>query len=48
MDANPNLNLGMQILWGMDKALCIYQHMYENLKKEKTVESILLKYFERQ
>jgi hypothetical protein len=48
MDADPNLNLSMQILWGTDKAFCIYQHMYEDLKKQKTVQSILLKYFERQ
>jgi hypothetical protein len=32
----------------VDKAFCVYQHMYEDLKKEKTVQSVLLKYFKRQ
>jgi hypothetical protein len=48
MDADPNLDRSMQIRRDVNKALCIYQNMYEDLKKEKTVQSILLKYFERQ
>lgn len=48
MDADTNLDQSMQICQDLDKALCIYQHMYEDLKKEKTVQSMLLKYFERQ
>jgi hypothetical protein len=48
MDADLNLDRCMQIRQDVDKALCIYQHMYEDLKKEKTVQSTLLKYFERQ
>jgi hypothetical protein len=47
MDADPNLDRSMQILQAVDKALCVYQHMYEDLKKEKAVGSTLLKYFER-
>jgi hypothetical protein len=30
----------------VDKVLCFYQHMYEDLKKNKTVQSILQKYFD--
>jgi hypothetical protein len=48
MDADPNLNRSMQISRDVDKALCVYQHIYEDLKKEKTFQSTLLKYFERQ
>jgi hypothetical protein len=48
MDADPNLERSMQIRRDVDKALCVYQHMYEYLKKEKIVQSTLLKYFERQ
>jgi hypothetical protein len=47
MDADPNLKRSMQIRRDVDKSLCVYQHMYEDLKKEKTVQSTLLKYFER-
>jgi hypothetical protein len=36
----------MQIRRDVDKALCVYQHVCEDLKKEKTVQSTLLKYFE--
>jgi hypothetical protein len=38
MDAAHNLDQSMQIRRDVDKkALCVYQHMYEDLKKEKTV-----------
>jgi hypothetical protein len=47
MDAVPNLDRSMQIRRDTNKALCVYQYMYEDLKKEKTVQSTLLKYFER-
>jgi hypothetical protein len=46
MDADPNLDRSTQILWDVNKAICVYQLMYEDLKKEKTVQSTLLKYFE--
>jgi hypothetical protein len=48
MDADPNLNRSCKFaeIWG--KALFVYQHMYEDLKKQKTVQSTPLKYFERQ
>jgi hypothetical protein len=48
VDAGPNLDRSMQIRQHMDKALYVYQHTYEGLKKEETVQSTLLKYFERQ
>jgi hypothetical protein len=48
MDADPNLDRSMQIPRDVNKALCVYRHMYEDLKKEKTVQSMLLKHFERQ
>jgi hypothetical protein len=38
----------MQIRRDVDKALCLYHHMYEDLKKEKKVQSTLLKYLEKQ
>jgi hypothetical protein len=38
----------MQICQDVDKALCVYQHRYEDIEKEKTVQSALPKYFERQ
>jgi hypothetical protein len=31
MDADPNLDRSMQIRGDVDKALCLYWHMYENL-----------------
>jgi hypothetical protein len=37
----------MQIRQDVDKALCVYQHVCEDLKKEKTVQSTLLKYIKR-
>jgi hypothetical protein len=45
MAAGPNLEWSMLIRRDEDKALCVYQHMYEDLKKEETVQSTLLKYF---
>jgi hypothetical protein len=48
MDADHNLDRSMQIRRDVGKALCVYQHIYGDLKKEKTVQSTLLKYFERQ
>jgi hypothetical protein len=48
MDADPNPDRSMQIRRDVDNALCVYQYMYEDLKKEKTVQYTLLKYFERQ
>jgi hypothetical protein len=48
IDADPDLDQSMQICRDVDKALCVYQLMYEDLKKEKTVQSAVLKYFERQ
>jgi uncharacterized protein YjcR len=48
MDAGSNLDRSMQTRRDKVKALCVYQHMYEDLKKEKTVQSTLLKHFERQ
>jgi hypothetical protein len=47
MDADPNLDRSMQIRRDVDNALCVYRHMYEDLKKVKAVQSTLLKYFER-
>jgi hypothetical protein len=47
MDADHNLNRSMQIRRDVDIAHCVYQHTYEDLKKEKTVQSTPLKYFER-
>jgi hypothetical protein len=35
MDAGPNLDRSMQICWDVAEALCVYQHMYEDLKKRK-------------
>jgi hypothetical protein len=46
VDADLNLHQSMQIRRDMDKALCVYQHMYEDIKKEKTVQSTLRKYSE--
>jgi hypothetical protein len=34
MDADPNLDRSMQIHRDVDNTLCVYQHMYEDLKKE--------------
>jgi hypothetical protein len=48
MDADSNINRSMQIRRDENKAFCVYQHMYQDLKKEKTVQSTLLKYFKRQ
>jgi hypothetical protein len=36
MDADPNLNSSMQIRLDVDEALCAYQRMHQDLKKEKT------------
>jgi hypothetical protein len=47
MDADPNLDRSMQIHQDVDKALCVYQQVYEDLKKEKTVQSAI-KYFKKQ
>jgi hypothetical protein len=47
MNADPNLGQSMKIRQDVDKALCMYQHMYEDLKKKKTVQSTLLNYIER-
>jgi hypothetical protein len=35
MDADPNLDRNMQIRRDMDKALFVYQHIYEDLKKKR-------------
>jgi hypothetical protein len=48
MDADRNLDRSMQIRRDVDKALCVCQRVYEDSKKEKTVQSTLLKYFGRQ
>jgi hypothetical protein len=48
VNADRSLDRSMQNRRDVDKVLCVYQHMYEDLKKEKTVQSTLLKYFERQ
>jgi hypothetical protein len=45
-DADPNLDRSKQIRRVVDKALYVYQQTYEDLKKEETVQSTLLKYFE--
>jgi hypothetical protein len=42
MDADPNFDRSMQIRRDVDKALIANQHMYEDLKKEKAVQSTLL------
>jgi hypothetical protein len=47
MDAESNIDRSMQIRRDVDNALCVYRHMYEDLMKEKAVQSTLLKYFER-
>ncbi|XP_007498102.2 tigger transposable element-derived protein 1-like [Monodelphis domestica] len=48
MDADPNVDRRIQIHQDVDKALCTYQRMYEDLKKEKTIESTLPKYFKQE
>jgi hypothetical protein len=48
MNADLNLDRSVKIRRDVGKALCVYQHMYEDLKKEKTVQSTLLKYLGRQ
>jgi hypothetical protein len=48
INADPNLGSGMQIRQDVGKALCVYQHIYEDSKKKKAVQSTLLKYFKRQ
>jgi hypothetical protein len=48
MDADRNFDRNMQIRRDVDNALCVNQRMYEDLQKEKAVQSTLLKYFERQ
>jgi hypothetical protein len=47
IDAGPNIDRSMQICRDMAKAFCVYQHRYEDIKKEKTAQSVLPKYFER-
>ncbi|XP_044522035.1 uncharacterized protein LOC123238854 [Gracilinanus agilis] len=47
MNADPNVSRSIQIRQDVDKALCTYQHMYENLKKN-TVQSTLLKYIKQE
>jgi hypothetical protein len=34
MDSDPNLDQSMQIRLDVNKALCVYQHMYEDLKRK--------------
>jgi hypothetical protein len=41
MDADPIIHRSMQIRRDADKALHVYRHVYEDLKKEKTVQSLL-------
>jgi hypothetical protein len=48
MVGDPNLDRSMQIRRNVDKALCVYHHMSEDLKRQGTIQSMLLKYFERQ
>ncbi|XP_043835158.1 tigger transposable element-derived protein 1-like [Dromiciops gliroides] len=48
MDADPDVDRRMQIHQDVDKALCTYQRMYEDLKKEKTIQSTLLKYIKQE
>jgi hypothetical protein len=48
MDGDPDHDCIMQICRDVDKAFCVYQHRYEDIKKEETVQSALLKYFEGQ
>ncbi|XP_036597382.1 tigger transposable element-derived protein 1-like [Trichosurus vulpecula] len=48
VDADPNVDRRIQIHQDVDKALCTYQRMYEDLKKEKTIQSTLLKYFKQE
>ncbi|KAM9033903.1 uncharacterized protein LOC105749892 [Sarcophilus harrisii] len=47
MNADPNVSRSIQIRQNVDRALCIYQHMYEDLKK-KTVQPTLLKYIKQE
>jgi hypothetical protein len=47
IDAGPNLDRSMQIRRDVNDALCVYRHMYEDLRKEKVVQSTQLKYFEK-
>ncbi|XP_051842461.1 uncharacterized protein LOC127554692 [Antechinus flavipes] len=47
MNADPNVSRSIQIRQNVDRALCIYQHMYEDLKK-KTVQPTLLKYVKQE
>jgi hypothetical protein len=42
MDADPNIDRSTQIPRDMKKAFCFYRHMYEDVKKQKTVQSTLL------
>jgi hypothetical protein len=46
MDADPNFDGSIQIRRVVDKALFLHQHVYADFKKEKTVHSALVKYFE--
>jgi hypothetical protein len=48
MDADPNPDRSMQTRRDVDKVLCLYRHTHEDVKKERIVQSMLLKYFERQ
>jgi hypothetical protein len=40
-DVDPNIDRNMQIPRDVNKACSVCQHMYEDLKKEKTVQSTL-------
>lgn len=48
MDADPNIDKAFKFARDVDKALCTYQRMYEDLKYEKKVQSMLIKYLKRE
>jgi hypothetical protein len=41
-DIDPNLDRSMEIRQDVDKAFCVYQRMYDDLNKEKIVQSTIL------
>jgi hypothetical protein len=45
-NADPMLERSMQIRRDVDKTLYVNQHLHKDLKKEKILQSTLLKYFE--
>jgi hypothetical protein len=47
MDADPNLDWNMKIRRDVDKALCVYQHMYEDLKKRENSSVYAAKIFRK-